>query len=815
MACVLAPAGLLVLGFLAALTALAVGIGAQLTRAGSAVAQESLARIASDFRVTSEAVQGELGRRLDASLRVAADVLARAGGLSLDGPTVPWHAVDQLTKTASEITLPGAAIGAAPLEANADAGRPTPVVDEVERLTGSATTLFQRMNERGDMLRVATTVRTPEGRRAIGTFIPAVGPDGAPSPVVAAVLRGDTYRGRAFVVSAWHETAYAPLRDSGGRVIGMLFVGVRHDAVEQIRHAVAAARVGQSGVLLVVGGKGAQRGKVLIGAGGHRDGDDLLGLADAESGRKFMAEIVDRAVKLGPAETASDTYLQAAPGAPERRRIAAFAYFAPWDWVLVSAMDLDEAAAPALAARRALRLTAALTAAVAALALALAAWAAARAARRIAEPVEEMARMAERIADGDLDADVAHASEDEVGRLADAFRRTVAYLREVASAGERLGRGDLSRALAPRSPADRLALAFAAAHSALERLVSQVRALTEAARAGQLSARADAASVSGAYAGVLTELNHTLDALAAPVHGAIPVLERLAARDLTARVEGEYHGEHARIGAAVNELAQALQGAVAQTRTAAEQVASASGQVASASQGVAQGASQQAAALEQAVARLASIADITRRTADGARRASALAVAAKSSAAEGHAAMVEVDGAIAALRTSAERTSKIIKDVGEISFQTHLLGLNAAVEAARAGSDGKGFAVVADEVRALARRAKEAAASTETLLEQSVRDTEAGAERARQATAKLGAIVGAIEAVSGVAAEIAASARDGSAAVDGVNDSVTQVGQVTQANAAGAEESSSAAQELLAQAEGLAAAVASFRVGAE
>lgn len=90
------------------------------------------------------------------------------------------------------------------LDQNTDIGIPTLLVDEVKLLVGGTCTVFQRMNEAGDMLRVATNVEKLDNTRAIGTYIPAVNLDGQPSPVVSALLARKTFRGRAYVVKAWY-----------------------------------------------------------------------------------------------------------------------------------------------------------------------------------------------------------------------------------------------------------------------------------------------------------------------------------------------------------------------------------------------------------------------------------------------------------------------------------------------------------------------------------------------------------------------------------------------------------------------------------
>jgi len=101
------------------------------------------------------------------------------------GASVTWEARNQLTKAGSSLSLPKFLVGPVWLGQVTDAATPVPVVDGVRSITTATSTIFQRMNPQGDMLRVATNVIGDNGKRAIGTFIPAIGADGQPNPVVA------------------------------------------------------------------------------------------------------------------------------------------------------------------------------------------------------------------------------------------------------------------------------------------------------------------------------------------------------------------------------------------------------------------------------------------------------------------------------------------------------------------------------------------------------------------------------------------------------------------------------------------------------
>jgi methyl-accepting chemotaxis protein len=343
-------------------------------------------------------------------------------------------------------------------------------------------------------------------------------------------------------------------------------------------------------------------------------------------------------------------------------------------------------------------------------------------------------------------------------------------------------------------------------------LVADAVMLAKAAVEGKLTTRADASKHQGDFRRVVQGVNQTLDAVLEPINEAAQVLEKLSQRDLRVRVKGNYQGDHAKIKESVNATGEALHDALLRVAVAVDQVSSASGQIASSSQSVADGASQQASALEETSSSLESMSAMTKRSADNAQQANALAVTAKGAATEGAAAMEQMGVAMKSIRASAEGTSQIIKDINEIAFQTNLLALNAAVEAARAGEAGRGFAVVAEEVRSLALRSKEAAMKTEELIKESVRQAAEGEVTSKGVSAKLGEIVAGVTKVTDIVAEISASAKEQSGGIDQVNKAVTDMNKVTQQNAANSEESSSAAAELSSQSEELASMIGAFQL---
>ncbi len=232
----------------------------------------------------------------------------------------------------------------------------------------------------------------------------------------------------------------------------------------------------------------------------------------------------------------------------------------------------------------------------------------------------------------------------------------------------------------------------------------------------------------------------------------------------------------------------------------ADQVNDAAAQVAAASQQLAEGASEQASSLEETSSALEQMAAMTRTNADNARQADELSAQASTAAQAGDKTMQQLNVAMSAIGDSSAQIQKIIKVIEEIAFQTNLLALNAAVEAARAGEHGKGFAVVADEVRNLAQRAAQASREITGLIENSVTKTREGADVANEVGSALTAIVADVARVTELVNGIAQASRDQAQGVDQLNTAVGQMDKVTQQNTSGAEESASAAEELAAQA---------------
>ena len=286
----------------------------------------------------------------------------------------------------------------------------------------------------------------------------------------------------------------------------------------------------------------------------------------------------------------------------------------------------------------------------------------------------------------------------------------------------------------------------------------------------------------------------------------------LADGNLTARMHVQSRGQIWQLAQSVNAFARMLHDTIRRVREGAGDVAAASGQVTAAAQRLSEGAQSQAASLEETAASLEEITVTVKQNADSARHASQLALGSRDAAQKGRQVVSAAVKSMEDLTQASRQIGEIITVIDEIAFQTNLLALNAAVEAARAGEQGRGFAVVAAEVRSLAQRSAAAAKEIKGLIGNSVTKVGESAALVTRSGQTLEEMVTSAERVTDIVAEIAAASQEQFRGVEQVNRAVSHMEQVTQANAAQAEELSSTAEALSNRAAQLRGLVGRFKL---
>jgi len=298
--------------------------------------------------------------------------------------------------------------------------------------------------------------------------------------------------------------------------------------------------------------------------------------------------------------------------------------------------------------------------------------------------------------------------------------------------------------------------------------------------------------------------------ITAPLLKAVVALDQVADGDLTTVLDVDTRDEVGMMAKSLNRAVEKLNTTLQEVADSATNATSTSQQLAAASEAIASGAQEQAASLEETSASLEEITAAVRQSADNANQASQLATSSKDSAEVGQQVVSRAITAMAEINVASAKISDIISTIDEIAFQTNLLAVNAAVEAARAGDEGRGFAVVASEVRSLAQRSAVAAKEIKVLIQDSLKKVEAGSELVNRSGETLQGIVGSVKRVTDIVGEIAAASGEQSTGIEQVNTAMTQMDQVTQSNSAQTEELSATAQSLSEQSAHLMELVSTF-----
>ncbi len=302
----------------------------------------------------------------------------------------------------------------------------------------------------------------------------------------------------------------------------------------------------------------------------------------------------------------------------------------------------------------------------------------------------------------------------------------------------------------------------------------------------------------------LGQLSNALDHFADDLEKEIlTAFKKLSSGDFTFESDGLISKPLAETNASMNRL-------IGQMQLSGQEIANASQEVSDSSTALSENATTSAASLEEINASMQEMAGQVATNAEHATEANKLAAAMREGAQDGSNQMNSLVKAMAEISESSESISKIIKVIDDIAFQTNLLALNAAVEAARAGKAGKGFAVVAEEVRNLAGRSAKAAQETSQLIEVSVEKTQNGSDIAEKTSHALEDIVGGINKVSELVAEIDQDSKDQARGITEVTAGLDMIDNVTQKNTATAEQSAAAAVQLSSQAAEMESMLGSF-----
>jgi methyl-accepting chemotaxis protein len=494
------------------------------------LARNETSKIAKDVYLMCQMTDEQVKLQVEHGLAVGDSLLKAGGGITLAPEQAQWSAKNQFSDQQTTVSLPKLLLKDQWLGQYTAPSEKVPLVDDITKLMGGTATVFQRMNKQGDMLRVATNVITADGKRAIGTYIPATDPDGTANPVVSAVLGGKTYNGRAFVVDSWYITAYEPLKDAQGQITGMLYFGIKQENIESLRKGIIDIVVGSTGYVFVLGGTGDQQGQYIISAQGKKDGENIWEAKDAK-GNFFIQSLIGKALATKDGATDFQEYDWEHPETKKvETKISAVTYFEPWDWVIGSGMyysDYNDTVKQSNVMLVAAPISLVLLIIMSIVALFVA--------NTMANPIIAATSLAQTVAEGDLTKSLSITTNDEINDLVGSLNTMSGRLRGIV-----LSLNDAAGNLSASS--QELAAATDETGRSVQRVANKV---VEVAHASQKTER------------TIQESQESLNQTAMAIQGVSSDIEEVAGYAATAVDKGT-SGKHA-----ADQAAQIIQQAAA------------------------------------------------------------------------------------------------------------------------------------------------------------------------------------------------------------------------------------------------------------
>ncbi len=346
------------------------------------------------------------------------------------------------------------------------------------------------------------------------------------------------------------------------------------------------------------------------------------------------------------------------------------------------------------------------------------------------------------------------------------------------------------------------------------RAETELKTLLAAALHGDFSKRIPSEGKQGFFYDMAVGMNQLIDSVAKALDDLASVLEALANRDLSRKIDTDYAGTLGRLKDDANATVEQLRTVVGQIKAASEAINVAAKEIAAGNADLAQRTAQEAFNLEKTTSSMEKVSNVAKNNAERAHQAVELANQANTAAEQGGEMVKRLVETIGEIQASSHKIGDIIGVINSIAFQTNILALNAAVEAARAGEQGRGFAVVAGEVRQLAQRSGEAAKEIKQLIEESLLGVEKGVSLAKETGDSIEGTVEGFQRLKALVEGIAEASREQAIGIDQISQALAAIEETTQQNAALVEQAAAAAESLEKQAQGLDEMVAVFRLGA-
>ena len=386
------------------------------------------------------------------------------------------------------------------------------IVDDFTRLSEAVATVFVRDGD--DFVRISTSVLNDKRERAIGTLMDRT------HPAYARLMNDQTYVGLAILYGRNYMTHYTPIKDSAGRIVGALFVGLDFtDEFNALKEKIVGFRFRETGYMYVLDANEANKGTVVI----HRtlEGRNLYDVRDP-NGVAYVREMIEKKTGM-----ISYVFQDADNRSAARAQIALFNHFPEWNWIIVSTINKDDVAKSAIMIRNGLMLGSIGLGALLLMVIFLSTrhW--------VSQPLAQAVSAMEAMATGKLNIVIPEQNNDEVGRLLHAtnimageMRSALASIKQVALNLERDAdflTGSANKTASQSAQQSEAAASVAASVEEMSVSISQVA--DDAKRANDITL--DSARASSEGAGVIQQAVGSMKAIADTVHTTSTTITQL------------------------------------------------------------------------------------------------------------------------------------------------------------------------------------------------------------------------------------------------------------------------------------------------
>jgi len=514
-----------------------------------------------------------LQSNLNSNLTVAEHTIFTSRPEMDESNLIELNAVNQDDKSARKISIPSMKMNGRNVAYNYEG------VDKVQKMLGVTCTIFQVIPE--GLLRISTNVKK-DGVRAVGTYIPAS------SQVYETVMRGEIFRGRAMVVGKWYLTAYEPIKDNRGNIVGALYVGMDEKLCQKpLLDSISKLVIGKTGYVYILdGSEGKNKGDYILSAGRARDGENIWNAEDS-SGNLFIQDIINNTTKLKEGDSYISYYPWINKGEKKARmKVAGCVYFPEWKWVIgcsayheefLDGLNNIKKMAFAIAIFAILltlffglfivqNITGIIKSLQSETEKLIKATTAGKLDVRgepeninfefrsiieginglldaVIKPLNVAAEYIDRISKGDVPPKITDHYQGDFNEIKNNINQLIEALTDITDIAVNISKGNLNVVVRERSAQDKLMISLKGMVSYLTDLITEVNKLTVAATEGKLDVRGDLSRFDGDFRKILKGINETLDAVVGPLNVSAEYVDRISKGDIPPRITDTYRGD--------------------------------------------------------------------------------------------------------------------------------------------------------------------------------------------------------------------------------------------------------------------------------